>query len=226
MFPIFANRTAAGKELAHFLESLRGRGDVLILALPRGGVPVAYEIAKSLALPLDVFLVRKLGVPGHEELAMGAIASGGVRVFNREILHQFQISEQIIERVASKEEKELERRNRLYRGDAPLPQLKGRIVVVVDDGVATGATMKVAVLALRQAGVVHLIVAVPVGAPDSCALLERGEGHADEVICAHKPEPFYGVGQWYQSFPQTTDQEVQDLLARSSQNVKASSKDA
>jgi putative phosphoribosyl transferase len=187
------------------------RQDVLVLALPRGGVPVASVVAQTLHAPLDVFVVRKLGVPGHEELAMGALASGGVLVLNEEVVQLFHISEQIIEAVAAQERQELERRERSYRDDRPPPVVNDRTVILVDDGLATGATMRAAVKALRRQGPAHLVVAVPVAAPSVCA-----EFQADgiEIVCARTPEPFYGVGFWYEQFPQMTDQEVRDLLAQ------------
>jgi len=212
MFQQFKNKPEAGKELADALIDYEGRQDCLILALPRGGVPVAYEVAKRLALPLDVLLVRKLGVPGHEELAMGAIASGDVRVLNHDILQQLYISPVAVEQVTTKEKKELDRRNQLYRGTLPMPDIKRKTIIVVDDGLATGATMKAAVAALREASAARIIVAVPVGAVSTCHELAE---LADKVICLYRPEPFGGVGQWYADFSQTSDREVQQLLAHS-----------
>jgi putative phosphoribosyl transferase len=211
---MFAVRTEAGQELARKLTEYADRPDVLVLALPRGGVPVAFEVARALHVPLDVFLVRKLGLPGHEEFAMGAIASGGVRVLNEDLVRALRIPENVIEAVAAAEKRELERRERLYRGDRSPPDVRGRTVILVDDGLATGSTMRAAVLALRQQGVARIVVAVPVGAPETCAEFER---EADEVICARTPEPFYAVGLWYGDFSQTTDEEVHDLLERAAE---------
>jgi predicted phosphoribosyltransferase len=174
-------------------------------------VPVAFEVARALRAPLDVFLVRKLGVPGHEELAMGALASGGVRVLNADVVGALGIPEGVVEAVAAREGQELERRERAYRGERPGPDVRGRTVILIDDGLATGSTMRAAVAALRQQGPARIVVAVPVGAADTCAEL-RAE--ADEAICAWAPEPFHAVGLWYQDFSQTTDEEVRDLLAR------------
>jgi predicted phosphoribosyltransferase len=182
---------------------------VIVLALPRGGVPVAFEVARALHAPLDVFLVRKLGLPGHEEFAMGAIASGGVRVLNEDVVRALRIPENVIEAVSAAEQRELERRERLYRGDRPPPAVRGRTVILVDDGLATGSTMRAALTALRRQGAARIVVAVPIGAPETCAEFER---EADDVICARTPEPFYAVGLWYGDFSQTTDEEVHDLL--------------
>lgn len=208
---LFKNRKAAGQLLAGQLAEYANRRDVLVLALPRGGVPVAFEVAKALNAPLDIFLVRKLGVPGHEELAMGAIASGGVRVLNRDIVRAHHLFEAAIHQVAVREQRELERRERLYRGDRPAPDVAGRTVILVDDGLATGATMKAAVLALRQQQPGRLVAAVPVSSPETCQEL-RSE--VDDIICATTPRPFYSVGLWYEDFSQTTDEEVRDLLDR------------
>ena len=182
---------------------------VLVLGLPRGGVPVAYEVSRALSAPLDVFVVRKLGVPGHRELAMGAIASGGVRVLNEEVLRILNISSAMIDMVAAQEQKELERQQRLYRGDAPFPELSGRKIIVVDDGLATGSTMRAAVRALRQSEPARIIVAAPVAAAETYGSLGR---EADEVVCCEVPESFYAVSMWYEEFGQTSDQEVRDLL--------------
>jgi len=206
---IFRDRRDAGEKLAYKLTDYADRDDVLVLALPRGGVPVAYEVAKRLNAPLDVFLVRKLGVPGHEELAMGAIASGGTRVLNQDVVGPLRIGEETIEDVARIEQIELERREREYRGSRQISSVAGRTVILIDDGLATGATMRAAVAALRQQEPKELIVAVPVSSPETCAEL-RDE--ADEVVCAVTPRPFYGVGMWYMDFSQTTDEEVRDLL--------------
>ena len=205
----FADRRAAGVELATALQQYAGRADVVVLALPRGGVPVAYEVATALGAPLDVFLVRKLGVPGHRELAMGAIASGGVRVVNDDVVRWYGVPAGAIDEVARAEQVELERRERAYRGDHPPPDLRNRTVLIVDDGLATGASMNAAVRAVRTQAPAAIVVAVPVGAPDSC----RALGHvADEVVCGRTPRFFSAVGQWYRDFSQTTDEEVGALL--------------
>jgi len=211
---LFRDRTEAGRRLAAKLRAYANRPDVLVLALPRGGAPVAYEVAQALHAPLDVFLVRKLGLPGHEELAMGAIASGGTRVLNAEVVSQLNISEEVIEAVAAEEQQELTRRERAYRGERPAPNVHDRTVILVDDGLATGSTMRAAVAALRRQNPARIIVAVPVGSPETCAELER---EADDVVCAAMPEPFYAVGLWYDDFTQTTDEEVHDLLSRAAE---------
>lgn len=208
---IFHDRKDAGQKLAGELTAYAGRDDVIVLALPRGGVPVAYEVAAALDAPLDVFVVRKLGVPGHEELAMGAIASGGTRVLNDDVVGTLRISDDVIDRVANVERIELGRRERAYRDDRPLPSVEDKVVILVDDGLATGATMRAAVEALRQLAPKQLIVAVPVAAPETCVDLR---GKADDVVCAATPRPFFGVGRWYENFSQTTDEEVRELLAR------------
>jgi predicted phosphoribosyltransferase len=205
--------------LVERLSSYADRPDVLVLALPRGGVPVAFEVAQALHAPLDVFVVRKLGVPGHEELAMGAIATGGVRVLNEDVVFGLGIPEQVIDEVAREQQEELRRRERLYRGDRPAPDVRGRTVILVDDGLATGSTMRAAVAALRQQGPGRIVVAVPVGAVETCADF-RGE--ADDVVCARSPEPFYAVGLWYNDFTQTTDEEVHDLLERAAEGAALS----
>jgi putative phosphoribosyl transferase len=207
----FHDRAEAGRLLAKKLVAYANREDVLVLALPRGGVPVAYEVAKALQAPLDVFLVRKLGVPGHEELAMGAIASGGVIVRNAEVIAGLGVPSHIIDTVVAREQQELERREHLYRGDQPLPDLHDCTAILVDDGLATGATMRAAVAALRQHQPAHSVVAVPIAAPDTCEALRAD---VDEVVCAITPEPFYAVGLWYGHFSQTTDDEVRELLAQ------------
>jgi len=211
----FPNREEAGRLLAGKLEKYAGRNDVIVLGLPRGGVPVAYEVAQRLGVPLDVFIVRKLGVPGFEELAAGAIASGGVRVLNEDVLRALPKADQIIESVTEKETAELERREKIYRDDRPAPELRDRVVILVDDGLATGATMRAAVKALRQRGVAKIVVAVPVGPPDTC---REFEDEADETICASAPEFFQAVGQYYEDFSQTSDEEVRDLLARAAED--------
>jgi putative phosphoribosyl transferase len=207
----FPNRAEAGRLLAEKLEKYAGRTDVVVLGLPRGGVPVAYEVAQRLGVSLDVFVVRKLGVPGFEELAVGAIASGGVRVLNEDIMRSLPNADQLIESVTEKETVELERREQTYRDGRPAPELRDRVVILVDDGLATGATMRAAVAALRQQGVAKIVVAAPVGAPDTCRELEQ---EADETICATAPEFFQAVGQYYEDFSQTSDEEVRELLAR------------
>jgi putative phosphoribosyl transferase len=209
---VFRDRQHAGellgRELAHRLEA---RDDVLVLALPRGGVPVAYEVAQALHAPLDVFIVRKLGVPGHEELAMGAIASGDVLVLNDEVLSQLRVPQRAVDAVAAHERQELERRERSYRGNKPTLDVRGRTVIIVDDGLATGSTMRAAVRALRRMGPRQVIVAVPVAARSTC---EEFREEADQIICLRTPEPFRAVGLWYDDFSQTTDEEVHELLAR------------
>lgn len=214
----FANRTEAGKVLATKLMKYANRGDVLVLALPRGGVPVAYEVARALHAPLDVFLVRKLGVPGHEELAMGAIASGGVRVLNEEVAIYF--DEAAIDAVATREQEELKRRERLYRGDRPAPDVRGRTVILVDDGLATGSTMRAAATALRKMQPAKIIVAVPVAAPETC---DEFRSEVDEVVCAVTPEPFMAVGRWYEDFSQTSDEEVRHLLEKAARDRQEAS---
>jgi putative phosphoribosyl transferase len=207
----FEDRVDAGRLLAAALAPrFGGRGGVLVLALPRGGVPVGYEVARALGAPLDVFLVRKLGAPGHEELAMGAIASGGVRVLNRAVIEALGVPQGAIEEAAEREARELERRERAYRGDRPHPDVRGRTVLLVDDGLATGSTMMAAAAALRRMDPAAVVVAVPVGAAETCEALR---GRADEVVCLRTPEPFRAVGLWYRDFDQTTDDEVRGLLA-------------
>jgi len=210
--PFFRNRRDAGRLLAAQLAEYANRPDVLVLALPRGGAPVAYEVARALNAPLDVFLVRKLGVPGYEELAMGAVATGGVRVLNDHVVSGLGIPDYVIDAVAAWEQQELVRRERLYRGERPPPDVRGRTVILIDDGLATGATMHAAIEALRQQQPARIVMAVPTASPDTCDQL-RAE--VDEVICAITPDPFYAVGLWYEDFAQTTDEEVRDLLARS-----------
>lgn len=211
---IFQDRTEAGRQLAEQLLDYARCDDVIVLGLPRGGVPVAYEVARRLGVPLDVFVVRKLGVPGHEELAMGAIAPGGVRVLNEDVLSVMPDAQVIVEMVTAIEREELERRERNYRSDRPPPALKGRTAILVDDGLATGATMRAAMAALRQQGAAKIIVAVPVGAPSTCQDLKNA---ADQVICLQTPFAFFGVGQYYSDFSQTTDEEVRHLLTSASQ---------
>jgi predicted phosphoribosyltransferase len=211
---LFHDRAEAGRVLADRLATYANRPDVLVLALPRGGVPVAYEVAYTLHAPLDVFLVRKLGVPGYEELAMGALASGGARVLNDEVVHGLHISEEVIEAVTEREREELTRRERAYRGERPAPAVRGRIVLLVDDGLATGSTMRAAIAALRQQEPARIVVAVPVGSHETCAELQT---EADEIVCARTPEPFHAVGLWYDDFTQTTDEEVHELFTRAAE---------
>jgi putative phosphoribosyl transferase len=214
----FVDRRDAGRVLALGLAKYANRDDVIVLALPRGGVPVAYEVASALGAPMDVFLVRKLGTPGHRELAMGAIASGGVRVLNDDVVRWYGIPEAAIERVAREEEQELQRRERAYRDDLPAPDLANRTVILIDDGLATGSTMRAAAQAMRLHHPSRVVIAVPVGAPQTCTELAAV---ADEVICARMPEPFSAVGQWYLNFNQTGDEEVRDLLQKSTHTPQA-----
>jgi predicted phosphoribosyltransferase len=207
----YHDRTEAGRYLAEKLADYAGRPDVLVLALPRGGVPVGYEVARALGAPLDVFLVRKLGVPGHEELALGAIATGGVRMLNADVVRGLRFPPEVIDQVAARERAELERREREYRGDRPPPDVREKTVILIDDGLATGASMRAAVAALRQGQPARVVVAVPIAAPSTC---EEFQDEVDEVVCARTPEPFYAVGLWYEDFAQTTDEEVRDLLRR------------
>jgi len=210
----FRDRTEAGRVLASQLKAYANRPDVVVLALPRGGVPVAYEVAKALNAPLDVFLVRKLGVPWQEELAMGAIATGGTRVLNEEVVRYLRIPEEVIHKVAANEQRELERREGIYRGDRPPLEVRGRTVIVVDDGLATGSSMRAAVTALRQRQPARIVVAVPVAAPSTC---DEFKAEVDELVCTLTPEPFSAVGLWYEDFSQTTDEEVRALLERAAQ---------
>jgi len=207
----FLDRREAGRALARRLGAYAGRPDVLVLALPRGGVPVAFEVAKALRAPLDVFLVRKLGVPGQEELAMGAIATGGGVLLNDEVVQALGMPDEVIEEVAAAERQELRRREHLYRDGRPAPDVRGKTVILVDDGLATGSSMRAALRAIRRQGPARLVVAVPVGAMETC---EELQAEADEVICARAPYPFYSVGQWYEDFTQTGDEEVHDLLGQ------------
>ena len=207
----FRDRVEAGALLAEHLSGYRDRNDVVVLALPRGGVPVACEVARALGVPFDVFVVRKLGVPGHEELAMGAIATGGVRLVNHDVVDALGIPQSVIDAVAQREQIELDRRERLYRGTRSPVNLVNRTVILVDDGLATGSTMRAAVAAARQQQPARVVVAVPVGARSTCSDLGR---EADLVVCVRTPEPFVAVGLWYRDFTPTSDEEVRALLAR------------
>jgi len=210
----FPNRTKAGQQLAKRLTKYANRPDVLVLALPRGGVPVGYEVAQALNVPLDVYVVRKLGVPGHEELAMGAIARGGVRVLNGSVVQSLGISDETIDSVAARELRELERREGAYRAGRAAPDVEGRTVILVDDGIATGSTMRAAVAALRQLEAARIVVATPAAAAST---VREMKPDVDEFVAVITPEEFYGVGQWYEDFSQTTDEEVCELLERASQ---------
>jgi putative phosphoribosyl transferase len=212
---LFHDRRDAGRRLATRLVASTGDPRAIVLALPRGGVPVAYEVARALQAPLDLLLVRKLGVPGQEELALGALALGGEPVLNEDVVEEARLSAQEIAAIAARERAELARRSRLYRDERPPLELRGRVAILVDDGLATGATMRAAARAVRRQEPARLVIAVPVGAPETCAGL-RGE--ADEVICDRMPTPFYAVGLWYDDFTQTTDAEVRELLARPGAN--------
>lgn len=212
----FSDRRDGGRILAQELTAYAGRSDVIVLALPRGGVPVAYEVALALNVPLDIFIVRKLGLPGHEELAIGAIASGGVRVLNEDIIHALNIPEGMISRVAQQELQELKRREQLYRGDRPMLDIHDKTVILVDDGLATGASMRAAVSGVRTQHPARIVIAVPTAAPETCNALEF---EVDEIICAMTPEPFLGVGKWYENFSQVTDAEVHTLLEEASRQL-------
>ena len=208
----FTDRRDAGRQLAARLESFAGTPGLLVLALPRGGVPVGYEVARALGAPLDVFLVRKLGAPGNEELAMGAIASGGIRELNDEVIRALAIDDATIDAVTAREMRTIVEREDLYRGNRPRPELAGRAIILVDDGLATGASMRAALTALAGKKPRQLVAAVPVAPPETCESLETA---ADDVICVLTPSAFFGVGRWYHDFSQTTDEEVQQLLSRS-----------
>lgn len=218
MTTILHNRIEAGQLLAYKLTAYSNRQDVLVLALPRGGVPVAFEIATALHLPLDVWLVRKLGVPKHKELAMGAIAMGNVKVINHDVIDWLHIEEATIERVAQQEQQELERRDRAYRGNKTPPIIQDRTIILVDDGIATGSTLLAAIAALKQQQPQEIIVAVPVAAPSVCQAL-RGE--VDELICLREPEPLHSISLWYEDFAQTPDEEVRRLLAKAERALMA-----
>ncbi|WP_131795321.1 phosphoribosyltransferase [Fluoribacter gormanii] len=207
----YDDRYQAGRVLTDLLKDYEKRTDVIVLALPRGGVPVAYEIASKLSLPLDIFIVRKLGVPGHEELAMGAIASGGITVFNEEIVNSLHISKEAINKIHKSEQEELSRRELAYRGKKPFPMLPGKTVILVDDGIATGYTMRAAIAALKQQNPAKIIVTVPVAARSTC---DEIAPLVDEIICPMRPVNFYAVGMWYNDFSQTTDDEVMQLLKK------------
>lgn len=209
----FLNRQDAGRQLGAALSAYAGDPNVLVLGLPRGGVPVAYEVARLLHAPLDIFVVRKLGVPGHRELAMGAIASGGVRVLNQDVIDALRIPSAAVAAVAEAELREIERQEKAFRGNAPYPKLSGRTIIVVDDGLATGSTMRAAVQALRQSKPAQIIVAVPVAAAET---VRRLRGEADSVVCLSAPPDFYAVSMWYEDFSQTSDEEVRNLLEASS----------
>ncbi|HEY2856154.1 MAG TPA: phosphoribosyltransferase [Gemmatimonadaceae bacterium] len=207
----FQNRTEAGRRLAAALVRYAGRNDVLVLGLPRGGVPVAFEIASALDAPLDVFIVRKLGLPGHEEFGIGAIASGGMRIVDESVLRAYGVDADTLDQITARELRELGRREQLYRDGRPFPTIENRIVILVDDGLATGSTMRAAVAALREKRPREIVVAVPVGARETCATMAA---LADEIVCLETPDPFYAVGLWYMNFEQTEDDEVHDLLER------------
>jgi putative phosphoribosyl transferase len=207
----FRDRADAGRQLATHLRDYAGRPNVLALGLARGGVPVAFEVARVLEAPLDVFLVRKLGVPGREELAMGAIASGGARVLNDEVVRSLEVPEETIASVAAEEQRELERRERLYRDGGGASPVAGKTAILIDDGLATGASMRAAALALREQGAGEVIVAVPVAPPETCKAFER---EVDRTVCIHTPERFYAVGAWYEDFSEVDDEQVRELLRR------------
>jgi putative phosphoribosyl transferase len=213
---LFRDRRDAGRKLAQELSAYIGHPDVIVLALPRGGVPVGYEVALALSAPLDIFIVRKLGLPGHEELAIGAIASGGVRVLNEDIVRSLNIPEVVIDAVARRELQELERREHEYRGNRPAPEVRDRTVILIDDGLATGASMRAAVAGLRVQNPARIVVAVPTAALETCEAIQP---EVDDIVCATTPEPFYGVGRWYEDFSQTTDEEVRILLEESAKQL-------
>jgi len=215
----YPDRTAAGQTLAEQLGHYKGTRDLLVLGLPRGGVPVAYEVARVLDAPLDVFVVRKIGVPGHEELAMGALASGGIRVLNDDVVRQLAPTESLLEDLTYEEQQEVEQREQRYRGESTPPTISGRTIILIDDGLATGATMRAACAAVRQQQPVRLVVAVPVAAPQVCDDMQQ---EADEVVCALTPPTLGGIGGWYADFRQTTDDEVRQLLGQAAREQGAS----
>jgi putative phosphoribosyl transferase len=214
MWERFLDRQEAGRMLAEALRPYAGRDDLLVLALPRGGVPVGFEVARALEAPLDVMLVRKLGVPGHEELAMGAIASGGVRIVSPDVMSAFGIPDRVLATVAAAEEQELQRRERVYREARPIPDVRGKAVILVDDGLATGSTMRAAVATLRAMGAGRVVAAVPVAPPETCAALRTV---VDQMICVLTPDPFLAVGAWYEDFSETSDETVRALLRRAAE---------
>lgn len=219
---LFQDRTDAGRQLAQKLNEYVGREDVVVLALPRGGVPVAYEVAQALQAPLDIFLVRKLGLPGHEELAMGAVASGGVRILNQEMIKAMRIPGEVIDAVSEREQQELSRREQLYRDDNPSPSLHDQVAILVDDGLTTSSGMAAAVAALRAREPEEIVVAVPVAAADSC---EEFAQRVDRMICLETPDPFFGVGLWYEDFTQVGDEQVRNLLTQAAERFTNESRD-
>jgi putative phosphoribosyl transferase len=220
MTVVLQNRTQAGQLLALKLAAYANRSDVLVLALPRGGVPVAFEIAKTLNLPLDICLVRKLGVPGRKELAMGAIATGGTLVINRDVVDWLHISPDMVQQVIVQEQQELERRDRAYRGDRPLPEIENRTIILVDDGIATGSTLRAAIATLRQQNPREIVVAVPIASSIVCQELKA---EVDQVVCLRKPEPLNSISLWYEDFSQTSDEEVRTLLAQAARDATIAS---
>lgn len=212
----FKDRRDAGRVLAQALSAYVGRSDVILFALPRGGVPVAYEVALALNAPLDIFIVRKLGLPGHEELAMGAIASGGIRVLNEDIIHALHIPEEMINLVAEQEFKEMRRREQSYRGQRSPLDAHDKTVILIDDGLATGASMRAAVIGVRTQNPARIVIAVPTASPETCSAFEF---KVDEIVCSMTPEPFLGVGKWYEDFSQVTDEEVRRLLEKANQQL-------
>lgn len=216
MAQFFKDRREAGRILARDLSAYAGRSDVVIFALPRGGVPVAYEVSLALNAPLDVFIVRKLGLPGHEELAIGAIASGGIRVLNEDIIHTLNIPDELINLVARQELLELQRREQLYRGDRPPLDARDHTAILIDDGLATGASMRAAVAGVRRQNPARIVIAVPTASPETCNAFKF---KVDEIVCTMTPEPFLGVGQWYEDFSQVTDEEVRSLLEKANQQL-------
>lgn len=217
----FKNRVEAGRFLAERLSAYANRTDTLVFGLPRGGVPVAYEVATALNSPMDVFVVRKLGVPGHEELAMGAIATGGARSLNHDVIEYLRIPEEVVDEVTEREKQELERRERLYRDNRPARSPRDRVAILVDDGLATGSSMRAAALAMRQQQPSSIVVAIPVASIEAC---EDLRSQADEIVCLYTPDPFYAVGLWYEDFSQTTDEEVRDLLARAENKLTSAAR--